>query len=121
MPLSGGSQQALSRLSAGSHQHVIRAMRKLCWSVSKTCRPCDDSRSRHERSRRTLLCRRERDQGNADEHKESYAYELVACNHVAKCLQPHNTGMSKAGPCGKGDQATIRPWVANCQQQENAE
>src|SRR5215472_4406320 len=29
--------------------------------------------------------------------------------------------MSKAGPCGKGDEAAMRGWVAHCQQQENAE
>lgn len=68
-----------------------------------------------------LLCRCEREQRCAYDHENSNAYQFNAGDDVTQRLPAHKNGVSEAGPCGEGDQAAVRRWVADCQEQKDAE
>ena len=53
--------------------------------------------------------------------KYSRADEFSACDQISEGLPRHKRGVGEARPCCESNQATIRRWVAGCQQQENAE
>src|SRR5258708_36709958 len=69
-----------------------------------------------------LLCWREHDQGYTDDNQRSRGTQQFStfARHL-EGLHHHNSGMGKARPCCKGDQAAIRGWVTRCQQHENPE
>jgi hypothetical protein len=68
-----------------------------------------------------LLYRSEHNQGYADHNEDSHAYQLPACDQIAKGLEPHHGSVGKARPCRESDEAAIGGRVAGCHQQENAE
>ena len=63
----------------------------------------------------SLSCVRwcERDQDDADKHKNSHPYQFSACDHVATCLGAHESGVRETRPCCEGDYAATRRRIAD--------
>lgn len=65
--------------------------------------------------------RSERDEGDADEGEDGDADEFAAGDHVADGLSAHPRSVKQARPGGESDEAAMRGWVANGEQQEDAQ
>ena len=64
---------------------------------------------RHSRSSLGwLLCRRQRDQRNADDDKNRRSDQFCASDHVKQRLQGHYSGVREAPPRREGHEAAVR-------------